>query len=82
MESRRAAHHRILNPACPEESLESQVSLLVGGDYDGPAAKGIDGTIVVLGDFNVGEEGLDTLGKHHTIISVFFSWFVSKSSSD
>jgi len=42
---------------------ESQVSLLVGGNYDGPLAAEIEGRIVVLGDFKIGEKGLNSLGK-------------------
>jgi len=42
---------------------ESQVSLLVGGNYDGPLASEIEGRIVCLGDFKIGEKGLNSLGK-------------------
>ena len=41
---------------------ESQISLLVGGTYDGPLAAEIEGRIVVLGDFLIGDNGVSSLG--------------------
>ena len=41
---------------------ESQISLLVGGNYDGPMAEEIEGRIVVLGDFTIGANGVDSIG--------------------
>ena len=41
---------------------ESQLSLLVGGNYDGPLAAEIEGRIVVLGDFKIGQHGVNSLG--------------------
>ena len=48
-----------LNPV----GRESQVSLLVGGDYNGPLAAEIEGRIVVLGDFNIGKNGVNSIGR-------------------
>jgi hypothetical protein len=52
----------ILNPT----GRESQVSLLVGGTYQGPLAAEIEGRIVVLGDFLIGERGVNSLGTSIT----------------
>ena len=41
---------------------ESQVSVLVGGSYNGPLAAEIEGRIVVLGDFKIGRSGVNSLG--------------------
>lgn len=41
---------------------ESQVALLIGGNYDGPLAAEIEGRIVVLGDFNIGHHGVSSIG--------------------
>ena len=50
----------VMNP----KGRESQVSLLVGGTYDGPLAAEIEGRIVVLGDFWIGENGVSSLGTY------------------
>ena len=41
---------------------ESQLSLLIGGNYNGPLAAEIEGNIVVLGDFKIGNRGVNSLG--------------------
>ena len=46
---------------------ESQLSLLVGGNYDGPLAAEIEGRIVVLGDFKIGQNGVNSLGMFATM---------------
>jgi hypothetical protein len=46
---------------------ESQLSLLVGGSYDGPLAAEIEGRIVVLGDFKIGHRGVNSLGTFATM---------------
>jgi hypothetical protein len=48
----------VMNP----NGRESQISLLVGGTYDGPLAAEIEGRIVVLGDFLIGARGVSSLG--------------------
>ena len=41
---------------------ESQISLLVGGNYNGLMGEEIEGRIVVLGDFIIGPDGVDSIG--------------------
>ena len=50
----------ILNPA----GRESEISLLVGGNYRAPLAAEIEGNIVVLGDFIIGKDGTNSLGTY------------------
>ena len=50
----------ILNPA----GRESEISLLVGGNYRAPLAAEIEGNIVVLGDFIIGQDGTNSLGTY------------------
>lgn len=51
---------------------ESQVSLLVGGSYNGPLAAEIEGRIVVLGDFKIGRNGVNSLGKFVLVVLFCF----------
>ena len=41
---------------------ESQIGFLVGGSYNAPLAAEIEGNIVVLGDFKIGQNGTNSLG--------------------
>jgi hypothetical protein len=45
---------------------DDAISFLVGGNYVAPAAAEIEGKAVVLGDFIIGTNGTNSIGKHHT----------------
>jgi hypothetical protein len=43
---------------------DDSISFLVGGNYLAPAAAEIEGKAVVLGDFIIGSQGTNSIGKH------------------
>jgi len=57
---------------------ESQIGFLVGGSYNAPLAAEIEGNIVVLGDFKIGQYGTNSLGtywlNYHFVPVVWHLW--------
>ena len=49
----------IYNP----QGREDEIGFLVGGNYYAPVSSEIEGNIVVLGDFIIGDFGINSLGK-------------------
>lgn len=61
-----AESFNVFNPV----GRESQLSVLIGGDYNGPLASEIEGRVVVLGDFNIGPNGISSIGTYRRGLSV------------
>jgi hypothetical protein len=57
---------------------ESEIGFLVGGSYNAPLAAEIEGNIVVLGDFKIGQSGTNSLGtywlNYHFVSVVWHLW--------
>ncbi len=64
---------RVTNELLSPVGRESQLSLLVGGNYDGPLAAEIEGRIVVLGDFKIGQRGVNSLGTSGATMCQFMT---------
>jgi hypothetical protein len=59
---------------------ESEIGFLVGGSYFAPVAEGIEGNIVVLGDFKIGSLGTNSLGTFWFEVHFFVSFVLLEAN--